>query len=787
MNKTLFKRSLATATGALLAFGQTVSTLGVVTAANASLTIDKNFILDAEIDTKALPALPAEVAAPEYAFATAVKIGESDWNNDVDSFLSTTAADGDVTKEVSLDAAKDLLESAIAKTKKLDDELIQNVIDNVSDATAVYSKNAITVSAKLNDIGQIIAPKMVELINKSGGNLAGNFDFSKFEISGSVEAVVDFGEFDKNIDVTVTFTDEAGKKYTVANDREDIFDYTGKKYNELVDIAKAQADLGIVEANIKKCQDAIANTVEYMKNVDAALAKVSFSGTSFDGTYEGYAKAALAAIKSVDDSKLLDAATTYRDKAIAKIPASWQDGLTDERTQKGYDALANLLAEFNCTLSLTTDDIISIAADADANNEVKIDINGYNIDGSFVIERGANADALAACQEAWSDDLAAKNLALTGVDTHKLVEFSEEGAELAYYNVTLFIDKLYFEEIPETTTTTTETTTTSTETTTTSTETTSTSTETTTTSTETTSTSTETTTTSTETTTTSTETTTTSTETTTTSTDTTTSTSETTTTTAAVQINFDFAAEDGRIGYYWTEETTKFAGVDAFKVVMNVYKDGTLIGEEISLDPSYFVLGATSVADLKDIDPLKYYAKYDIPVTLTDEGVEAINAKLAEVGSDEKVEAGKNVSNLYVTLVQRGNSMFDDGGEIFAADATAALKYYVYTNSGIMAQNYMRQSVQVCLPASVTDYAGVYYAMDVDANGVIDASDATAILQYYVYNTVMSVEGSTVSRTFDQLTKTEDVHEEVMHKNPFYIIETWDQNKTAPIEENTEA
>ena len=766
MNKTLFKRSLAAMTGAVMVMGQAAAT--VTAAGGTSLVLTKDKILSVPVDTEALPALPASLAAPEYVFAEPVQAGESDWNDYASAFMVLAAGKG--CMNVKLDDAKALVASAIAKTKKFSEDAVADLLTGISDANATATGSKLVMNATLSDVGPKFAKRMVNLMNNSGADIDSYLDFTGFQIAGSVKVTVDFGAYDKNVNVDVEFTDEAGKKYTIAADRDDMYDYAGAKYDELVALIESQIPVEVPEKELYL--NTIKKSVTYLKAADKAVAGVSASATSednsaFSDAYDQYVGGVAAAINGLGEDNLISTSKKMRDAALKRIPATLEGCISSNISTKAYDAIVDMASDLGADLQVSKDDILGVYQQA---YDVEVALNGYEGNTAFSIPDDQNADVLAACIEKYSDDLAAQNLKLTGVESHKEVELSFTGEEVAYYNVYRYIDKLTLEEIPETTTTSTETTTTSSST---STETTTTSTETTTssTSTETTtsSTSTETTTssTSTETTTssTSTDTTTssTSTDTTTTSTDTTTTSTETTTSSTSFQVApYEIVTETvtDSIGYYWTEEETKFSCLDNFSAVLNI------AGEKAAtLDGSCFQLANENAKSFG----VEGYQVVDIKATLNETGLQKVNDALKaagvknEDGSDVVADANVFTAIFKATLVQRGNSQLDETG-IDADDSGCVLHWYLTTS--ILNYKYTDEIAKTQLPGSSTDYAGVFYGCDVTADGLLTADDSGNILQYYLSNTVMHT--PTTFNDIDAANGVTNVHEEVMHTNPFY-------------------
>ena len=804
MNKTILKRSLATATSALIALGSLATSMSTVSAAN-SITIDKDWVLDVPVDAAVLPSPDALPAAA----------GSSEWGDLLNVW--TTMKNG-----TSFVIAKDQVAAKAGKLLKkaasyVGDEAVDAVVNGLSDATATFvDDETVEITASLANVGEAVGETFEKNLSKFGitGRLMNDPDWSTYVVQGAVKATVKFDFTQKTVTITGVFTDENGQAYEI--DTENLAGleaYARRKAAE--GLSKVVTDA----ANLAKFSSKMECAIAKAKKADQKIKDFHKTSDSFEECY--------AAIKAAAEAKAPKKASKYVDK----LPDSWSEFLTAEKKGYSFNAAADYAEQFigDVDIALTSQDLVDITTNA---YDVAIAVDGYNASAKFSVAENAEDvsklfDLYAAT---YADYFEANNVELVSVTSHKEVTMAYNNENNTFkYDVVRIIDAVETKELPKPVTTTTTEVTTTTETapvtttetapvtttetapvTTTETEpvtTTETAPVTTTetepvTTTETepvTTTETEpVTTTETEPVTTTETAPVTTTETapvTTTETEPATTTSEepitttsttvttpdgpitTTTTTGQIEFKFSFETETNNIGYYWTEETDKFSCFESFSAKMMIFTDDNQSAStRMAMSDFDFVYdnAAAFKAEGYTIQPIK--------VVLTEEGAEKVNAIVQNGGYTDNatgealkgVNAGDVIKTMTVTLVQRGNTSISDT-DISEIDATFMLKYFAQVE--LMGNKYYSEVAYQNLPGWTAggadgkgDPKGVFYAADVNADGKVTEVDATYVLRYYAANFVMEEETS-----FDEILGKTITHEADAHINPFYVMDALEQ------------
>ncbi len=775
--KSLFKRTLATATGSVLALSQLVSVAATVNVSAAeTLVVDKAFVLNVPIDQEA--PLKAEQVSDwsELLEAKFIELGDNH------SFQFGTQR------------AKDRVKAFLERnaTKYMSSEDIQAVLSKIAaKGTAVTNSNgSFTVTLACGDVGEIAGTVVQNLYSQGQVPI----DWTQFHLSG--QAVIN-GQFDfanKTLSYELTLIDETGAEYKGDTG---IQEFAEKKLAEAK--ALCQNNDPTNQATVEKVDKALKTKIGYIRSVADAILGVSLSGESDPETaYADYAEAVLNAIKSSGIP------SNVSDRIVAAInkrkPASLSAALTDERTNRWYNSVLEVInsSAAGVQVDFTTDDAVAILNEG-YDYEINI-TNGYSGNAAFKLADDQSADLLDAIKSVYTTDgfIAGEDLetlagyasdaayqAYTVVDgdgatvtdftkdyniidvvSHKEVAASAEtnyavNGELSY-DVERVIEQIIVEEAKETTTTTTETTTSTTESTTTTTESTTTTTESTTTTTESTTTTTESTTTSTTTSSTTTESTTTTTETTTTDT-----TDTTTTTTLATYVSFDVGANGNNELIYWSEETDATFDFESYTIKAHFIVAGEDQTEDIVDVTEFFGAEANTPAEMGIalLDGVGS-GKYPVGLILKDAAglaavIDAQGYDSESIMADQGFTDGAIVSRFYVILVLRGDG--DLNGEVSVEDAQYCLNYYT---DGLAQQGpahtirngyYLTEFVE---PLAIMPYS--HYAMDAfDGDGVIAVEDAQKILQYYTDNTLAQK-----GKSWDEINDRHTIPLNELHADP---------------------
>ena len=765
MNKTILKRSLATATSALIALGSLATSMSTVSAAN-SITIDKDWVLDVPVDAAVLPSPDALPAAA----------GSSEWGDLLNVW--TTMKNG-----TSFVIAKDQVAAKAGKLLKkaasyVGDEAVDAVVNGLSDATATFvDDETVEITASLANVGEEVG----KTLNKRIPNMdvpeeyLVKPDWSKLVVKGDVKATVKFDFTQKTVTVTGVFTDENGKKYTIDVDNAAALKgfVLGKKDEAIAildasvrgTIANVQTAIAQAKMTAPEFEEAYAKFTKGLNDEEAKWQKALAKAESADAKIKDAHKTSdsfeecYAAIKAAAEAKAPKKASKYVDK----LPDSWSEFLTAEKKGYSFNAAADYAEQFigDVDIALTSQDLVDITTNA---YDVAIAVDGYNASAKFSVAENAEDvsklfDLYAAT---YADYFEANNVELVSVTSHKEVTMAYNNENNTFkYDVVRIIDAVETKELPKPVTTTTTEVTTTTETA----------------PVTTTETAPVTTTETAPVTTTETEPATTTSEEPITTTSTTVTTPDgpitTTTTTGQIEFKFSFETETNNIGYYWTEETDKFSCFESFSAKMMIFTDDNQ-SASTRMAMSDFDIVYDNAAAFK----AEGYTIQPIKVVLTEEGAEKVNAIVQNGGYTDNatgealkgMNAGDVIKTMTVTLVQRGNTSISDT-DINEIDATFMLKYFAQVE--LMGNKYYSEVAYQNLPGWTAggadgkgDPKGVFYAADVNADGKVTEVDATYVLRYYAANFVMEEETS-----FDEILGKTVTHEADAHINPFYVMD----------------
>ncbi len=742
MKKTLLKRGLASATGALLAITQFGAMFGTVGAADP-LVIDASYLTD----------VPVEIGVDELNYT------EGSWYNYLT--LAYTAGEA-VDSTVALDGVKAAVKNAIGDY--LSEEALDAVLAALSDAALTGEAGKYVASAELAQCGAAVGDALVEVLaNREKVDAEGvTFDWSGLSIAGTVTVAIDLTA-DKTIQYTLTFTDETGAVYTAST----ITEYIKAKLAIALNTIDAAAGVNLTA----DYANSIAKAFDAIDKAKAELDAISITASSFDEAVAAYKKAAGSALAKAADADIPQFA---KDKIAAladKLPETLSGVLTNDTANKAFNKIIATLndAQTFADVQLTLADIEAIA---DSAYDITVSVDGLALDAAFSIADDQNDILLVGFQDYYGSDvellstlsdyfvedydLTDGEYTIIEVTSHKEITVSLDDSALEY-DIIRVIDTVILDKAEETTTTPEETTTTPEETTTTPEETTTTPEETTTTPEETTTTPEETTTTPEETTTTPVETTTTE--------ETTTTPAETTTTSVSYALNVE-GLDDA--GIYWSEETDLF-DLSGIEVSLSIFVDGEAVTEILNLH-NFIVPAATNASEIA----YDGYGVYDVDVNLTEDGISQISTAVASMGYDASVlsECGITADNAIgsfgVTLVTRGDRDLnhvpsESDRFIDANDYQIALLFYTYVE--ILKEPDVNGVIAELFDADREVAAAMHYAADVDADGDVDATDANLILSYYRWNIILGV-----GQDWSELMDVTATHDPALHLDPFYFL-----------------
>ena len=220
----------------------------------------------------------------------------------------------------------------------------------------------------------------------------------------------------------------------------------------------------------------------------------------------------------------------------------------------------------------------------------------------------------------------------------------------------------------------------------------------------------------------------------------------TTTTTYVNFVAFDIEGFGDEGLVYWSEETTPF-DLSKLSVTLRIYEEGVDTGKTVDVS-SAFQASATDPTQCEKPDGIGIAAT---PVAYKLVDAEAVQKAILEAGYDQEtieangIKEGMEVSDLIVYLVNRGDT--DLNGSIGAADAQDTLVYYTATLVANKTAKKLLEDPEETYLKTKGDLAEKYlpfshYAADAaNGDGKITAEDAQAILSYYTYWVVANHSG----------------------------------------------
>ena len=756
--KSLFKRSLAAATGSVLALTQlalmanmNISAEEATAAANGSGT---------KVTVDAILNVPVNAEMFKNAVITngAAEIGQSDIGNKIESAL---LASGDKTFTSQLSAAKAKAKTQMLKKGYIDSATADELLAAVKDAEiTVTTEGKITGSAKIDECGAAIG-KAVEnaLLQRRG--FAGikaddgtpiTIDWSKFKVSGEIkiDGQIDFDNNAVEAKITGTCNGQpinsvdAAKQFAAAKLAEaaqivaqaaeasakaghpatkllaEVKNYTGKGANGSSAADSFIKDLAAIELTDYVKLDTLY--ADYMKKVNDAIDNSGLSERNVERVKNQENKYTPATAMSVFDNEKVQ--TNY-DKAVNKFnekfgdTVTWDVALSDVKTviENAEAQTGEYAPDYDINKNFDGKAVLFIDDDAQqddlkaaANEAINNDYTGYLAKGWTFVQDTEDGKVLTA--DDFKDDaqwvikevVAKKKITAAASAT---TDFSGK----ASLDVVRFVTKIVLTKPVESSTTETSV---STDVTVTS------------------------------------------------GTDVTTPTSPvesetnvsgsnttaapsgdgTTTTTAATFISFEVS---GNRLVYWSEEVDKIMDISDVSVNLCVVEAG-VVNEKIGkIDVSdAFKLEYDNTNQLKQIPAGTGCLAQNVGLVVKDASVieNALSGKgYDDVVAEQGIKNGYTDPSLYVTvdLVLRGDSNLN--GEVSLDDAQYALRYYTKTMLGQKpAKDFIDDANDVYLREfaadKITYFRLSHYAMDTaDGAGTIELDDAMYILRYYTVYT----------------------------------------------------
>ncbi len=404
--KSLFKRTLATATGSVLALSQLVSVAATVNVSAAdTLTVDKAFVLNVPVDTKA-PLKADQVSDwadlleakfTELGDSHSFKFGTQKAKSRVKAFLEKNAS-----KYMSAEDMDAVLAQIAAKGT-----LVTNM------------DGSFTATLACGEIGDIVGPAVQELY--SAGNA--KVDWTQYRVSGQVVISGKFDFANKSVSYETTLIDETGAEYKGDTG---IQAYAEKKLEEGKALCLASGSGN--KEKLEETYQALKTKIGYIRSIADAILGVSVTGqTDPETAYNEYADAVLTGI---EDSGIPEAVGTRVTAAIEKrLPDSFDAALSDERVTKWYDSLVDVVNSSAAGVQIdfaTTD----AAAILNEGYDYEINIpNGYSANAVFKIADDQSGDILDAVKAVYTEDGF-----IAGADLETLAGYASDSA---YQNYTV--------------------------------------------------------------------------------------------------------------------------------------------------------------------------------------------------------------------------------------------------------------------------------------------------------------------------------------------------------------
>lgn len=430
MKKSIFKRTVASATGILLAATQ----LGVLaTSAADAITIDASYLTD-------VPVVVNPISGQlEYT--------EGSW---YDLLYTAYMGAEDMDQEISLASAKNTVKDLLADY--VSEDTLTAVLAAVSNANVKGSQGVYTITATVGECGPAIFDSVAEyigadkatpivsinpdqMVDENGNpidtnvsNLA-NYNKAALSVSGTVTVTIDMTA-ENTIAYAAAFTAEDGNVYTI----DTISNYVTGKLTAI--------DAIIKQAGVVGYSDDILAIGTKLAAKKAEVEAVSVTADNFDAVYAAYY-------------------AVLPEKAAEKAPATLAEAIVNEKVNEKFNkAVAKINANQDvAVVDLTVADLAGIAAGA---YDINVTANGLAADAAFSIADDQNAELLAAFQEYYGEDLEKLNTlkayfteeydltngntySIASVTSHKEITLSVTDSALTY-NIIRVIDSVVLNE-----------------------------------------------------------------------------------------------------------------------------------------------------------------------------------------------------------------------------------------------------------------------------------------------------------------------------------------------------
>lgn len=355
--KSLFKRSLAAATGSVLALTQlavmanvnisAVDTAAPVAASESATGVDVTMdaILSVPVDSNDF----VNAALDENGAAL---MGSSTLGTDIGTKLM---ADGDRQMSVVAQGIRNRAKSVLTRGGYLSAAEVAEIVDKISDADVEITADGVaTAEITLGEIGQIVGPAFERFVQKMSGvdfndpDAPITVDWSKFSIAGKIviEAKADFQN--NSVTYTTTITDETDTKLA---DTDAIVEYVVGKLNEAADLTlgaarqtkeEKAAQLTDYQAQWDEKQAEWKKADADLTDAEDELKKALADGAPAEEVAEKEQEAADARAKLDDAKAQLDDAKAQLDDAQAQLDAAdGQFAKADEQLNNGKEKILN--------------------------------------------------------------------------------------------------------------------------------------------------------------------------------------------------------------------------------------------------------------------------------------------------------------------------------------------------------------------------------------------------------------------------------------------------------------
>lgn len=406
--KSIFKRTLAAASGSILVLSQLSAVAATVNvgaadeapaAASSATTIDKEFVLFVPIDEE----------TPWNGL-------HSDWNDKLEAAALTAGAK---SFTVDLDRGKKYAKKAMLKSDRISSATADEILAAVSEAkvetdSSANGKATIEIADLAPVCGELIEQEM--RIQNGGKEVTFNgkpveVDWSKLTLkcTAIVDVKTDFEA--KTVSYEVTLKDENGKEY---KDYKAVEEYVLAKVDEAAALlkeagAKNGGNTAKFNEKVDKYVKKAKNGEGYIADMIEAVKAITASASDLDALYNDYTG------KLVDAAKSVNAPAYYTDKAISKFnaekPATVSQFWTDERVQDAYDTAVEFVSK-------NYGEYVDVQLKL---SEIKDIVEGAN-SASYKIE-GYSAEAILEIDDDKADEVKAAIEAKLAAENKKLVSF----------------------------------------------------------------------------------------------------------------------------------------------------------------------------------------------------------------------------------------------------------------------------------------------------------------------------------------------------------------------------